>query len=397
MRVELDPARREAIALTLDHVVAERVDPPPPDLRLPNIRWVRLRSERLSAFHDRTVEHRAGIALPAGFDDPRLADYRWPVIFEIPGYGGRDDGAIDWAHTLLIPRVDEIAPYAVYVVLDPESPLGHHGFCDSANNGPVGTALVEELIPFLTSEFRLTDRNEGRLVMGHSSGGWSSLWLQLEHPESFGGCWSSAPDPVDFSAFETSDLYADANLYFGPDGSLRGSFRELATVEGLMRMTMSAREENAMEHAIDPHGRSGQQWDAWEAMFSPRDPATGLPTPMFDPLSGRIDRSVVEHWARFDIARRLSDDWDRRWPIMRDRVRLNVGGIDSFYLERAVAALSQKMERRLAGDAWSGAGYVRIIPDETHSTVARKIADRVNHEMRAHLIGAGFRSGPPTE
>ncbi len=53
---------------------------------------------------------------------------------------------------------------------------------------------------------------------GHSSGGWSSLWLQIEHPEVFGGVWSLAPDPVDFRDFVKEHQLAFKALdKFGPD------------------------------------------------------------------------------------------------------------------------------------------------------------------------------------
>jgi len=65
-----------------------------------------------------------------------------------------------------------------------------------------------------------------------------------------------------------------------------------AVADGREIVAMTVEQENRMERAIDPQGRSGQQWDAWEAMFSPRDPVTGLPVPMFDTETGAIDRAV---------------------------------------------------------------------------------------------------------
>ena len=102
---------------------------------------------------------------------------------------------------------------AIWIVLDPEDRLGHHGFVDSDNFGPRSTALVEEFIPWLERRFRLVSSPKARFLTGHSSGGWSSLWLQLNHPEFFGGCFSSAPDPVDVTAFETVDLTSDQTLF----------------------------------------------------------------------------------------------------------------------------------------------------------------------------------------
>ena len=101
---------------------------------------------------------------------------------------------------------------AVHIVVDPESPLGHHGFVDSPNHGPRGTAFVTELIPHLEKTFSLRRRPAARIVTGHSSGAWSSLWLVLRWPGRFGACWASSPDPLDFSAFQLTDLYREKSV-----------------------------------------------------------------------------------------------------------------------------------------------------------------------------------------
>ncbi|MHC4990593.1 MAG: alpha/beta hydrolase-fold protein, partial [Planctomycetota bacterium] len=270
---------------------------------------------------------------------------------------------------------------------DPDSPLGHHGFVDSPNHGPRGTALVEELIPHLESRFRLVARPEARVVTGHSSGGWTSLWLQLRWPEVFGACWSSAPDPIDFRAFQSSNLYEDPNLYVDAGGRPTPSYR---TLSGRDRehVAMTVREEALMEYAIHPLGASGQQWDAWEAMFSPRDPETGLPRPMYDAVTGRIDPVVVEAWKKYDIGLLLREHWDRYGPVMTGRVRLACGTLDSFYLNHAVELVRQTVEQR-AGDH-PGPGYVLMVEGATHGSVTGHIFARWNSEMREHFAKHGL-------
>jgi len=194
---ELDPDREDHVRLTLQRRVGKRRLPPERE----NLKWIKLRSPSLSAFYGRDVFHLAGVALPPGYLDDDAPRREWPTIYRIPGYGGRFVGATDEARMLATAGIEDIAPMAVHVVLDPESPLGHHGFVDSPNHGPRGTALVRELIPYLEGEFRLVARPEARVVTGYSSGGWSALWLELRWPDVFGACWASAPDPVDFSAF----------------------------------------------------------------------------------------------------------------------------------------------------------------------------------------------------
>lgn len=394
--VELRRDRDDRVRLTL----GTRIEGPRGRVDRRNLRYVTLPSPRLSAFANRPVVHRAGVALPESWlaeeEDAlsrgELPTRAWPVVFVIPGYGGRETAASGYARMLGTPGVESVAPRAVFIVLDAESPLGHHGFADSPNSGPVGTALVEELIPHLTERYRLATRPEGRIVTGHSSGAWSSLWLVLHHPEVFGACWATAPDPVDFSAFQMTDLYRDASIFVGPDGTETPSLRAIASAEGATRVVMTVREERGLERAIDPDGGSGEQWDGWMAMFSPRDPATGMPVPLFDPATGAIDRAVVnDSWARYDIARLVAADRERYGPLVTERVRLLCGGLDSFFLERAVArfaALVAELPRE--PDA---PGYVEILPDETHGTLADVATVRLNEEMREHLDRSGFPQG----
>ncbi|MHC4415909.1 MAG: alpha/beta hydrolase [Planctomycetota bacterium] len=379
--VELSADTDETVALTLVH----RVEPPAPVSDRDNLKWIEVESKLLSASYGRAVHHRAGVALPAGYlrSDPRRE--RWPVVYVIPGFGGRHQGAARYARMLERGRG---IPQAVYVVLDPESPLGHHGFVDSPNHGPRGTALVRELIPHLESEFRLAPNPEGRIVTGHSSGGWTALWLQLRWPEIFGGCWASAPDPVDFSAFQMSNLYEDASLYVDAAGNPVPSLREASDAGGPPAVRMTVRQEALMEYVMHPRGGSGQQWDAWEAMFSPADPDTGYPRPMFDPLGGAIDREVVEHWSRFDITRLVTEDWERYGPLVTGRVRLACGENDSFYLERAVARFKTMVEK-LAGED-DGPGYIWLVPGATHGSIQRHTRERWNREMIEHLRHRGL-------
>jgi hypothetical protein len=379
----------ERVELKLTHIIQPHEWPQDTD----TVKWMKLRSTLLSDFYGRDVYHLAGVALPPEYNDPNATRKQWPAVYVIPGYGGRfddrHDGGADYAHMLASPGVADVAPYGVHIVLDPESPLGHHGFVDSPNHGPRGTALVTELIPHLEKEFRLVAKPEARLLTGHSSGAWSSLWLQLNHPNVFGGCWASAPDPVDFSAFQMADIYNDVSMYADAHGDTTPSYRRLKNSKGETVVLMTVRQEGQMEHGIDPQGGSGQQWDAWEAMFSPRDEKTGMPRPLFDGVTGAIDQSVAQQWSKFDIARLVADHWDRYGPVMVNNVHLACGEWDSYFLNRAVERLKEKIDA-LRGDA-TGDGYIVLIPNATHETLPRAIGPRFNTEMREHFIKHGLQ------
>lgn len=381
-RVRLTKGQRDQVTITL----SERVEPEqPPAHRLDNLYWIEFKSELLSAFYGRDVHHRAGVALPNGYDDPAQSERTWGTVYITPGFGGRHFSAVNYAAMLKMDDL-EFTPQAVFILLDPDSPLGHHGFTDSPNHGPRGTALVTELIPHLERTFRLSPQREARLLYGHSSGGWTSLWLQLNWPLIFGGCWASAPDPIDFRHFQLSNLYEDENLYTDADGREVPSYREVDAL-GRSTVRMTTREENFMEHALHPLGGSGEQWDAWNAMFSPRDDAARLPATLVDRRTGRINNELVRrHWEAFDITRKVIREWNRLGPVVRQDVRIACGEYDSFYLERAVRSFEKEVTTLMEtnGETWRG-GYVWHVRYATHGNVVDLSTQRIHREMIEHL------------
>jgi hypothetical protein len=389
IRVEFDPDTDQAIELDLQSAVASGDPPVSRDLVI-----IDEPSPMLTRALGRATHHRAAVVLPPGYHEVDHPRRMWPTVYVIPGFGGTLGFAAELQRLLSLPGAVQSLPQAVHVVLDPSGPFGHHGFADSVMNGPRGAALVQELVPMLEERFRLVRRPEARLLTGHSSGGWSSLWLQLTNPDFFGGCWSSAPDPVDFSAFQHNDLYRDPNLFHDAEGEPRPSFRR--PVGPLEKVLMSVQEEMGVERAIDPAGGSGQQWDAWQAMFGMPDPATGMPARLADPASGAIDHRLVdESWSAYDIARLVERRWSRLWPVLRDKVRLLVGDRDEFYLERAVQRLKAKVEALRAAtqaEAATGkpSGFMEILPGATHGSAASIARGRFALDMREHLKRHGL-------
>lgn len=365
VEVDLMPGRQDDISLTIDEILI-----PEPLPRRKNLVWIERHSPLLSAALGRPVNHRAGIALPPAYADPSAERRFWPAVYVIPGFGGDERDALGWADLLTDRTVAGSMPPAAFIVLDPEDPLGHHGFVDGDNMGPRGTALVEEFIPWLEKRFRLVDEPAGRMLHGHSSGAWSSIWLQLQHPEIFGACFASAPDPVDFSAFGTVDLLADESLHEDPAGQPRPSYRSPISPD-IDQIYMTVAEETAMENALAPDGTSGEQWSTWNAMFSGRNPGTRLPRRGYDLASGCIDRAVVdEDWRRFDITERLRRDPQGIGRLLRERVRILCGSRDSYYLEEAVRRLDRTLEEiSETHQLPDGPGSIEIIKGATHDTI----------------------------
>ena len=386
VRVDFDPSREDATTITL----SRRIEPVPLENRR-NITWYERKSPLLSEAAGRDVAHRAAVVVPRDYDNIHAARRFWPTVYIVPGFGGRWSDAVGIAELLARSDTRELLPQAVHVVLDPESEWGHHGFVDSAANGPRGTALVNELIPALEERFRLVREPSARVVTGHSSGGWTALWLLVKHPETFGMAFASAPDPVDFSAFQTVDLYRDANLFTDAQGTEQPAMR-IPLGPGHDLVPMTVRDEVSMERAISPRGASGEQWDAWAAMWSPMDDRTGAPRRIANPVTGEIDPVTVEAWTAFDIARLARSDRGIADTIAR-RAQVLCGDRDSFYLDRAVRKLEDVL---LLSDREGSMGMIEVIPDLDHGAMATIAAARFHRQIRDHFDRSGH-TGPDKE
>lgn len=330
----------------------------------PSVVSVAIRSERLSHFHGRDVFLRATVVLPTSYNEKPNA--RYPIIYSIPGFGGHVD------------RVRGPGPNAengtefLRVNIDGRCPLGHHACADSDNNGPWGQALVHELLPAIDRQFRTFSSPKTRFLTGHSSGGWSSLWLQVTYPEHFNGTWSTAPDSIDFRDFQQIDLYAaNANLYFDAKGGRRPIARR-----GL-EPVLWFRDFDQMERALG----AGGQLHSFEAVFGPRQ---ATKTPEFGSHvrlawsreTGAVDPAVIAHWKRYDIVHILREDWQTLSPKLAGKLHVFMGSQDTFYLEGATKLLKQAMDD-LKADA-----TVEIHEGKDHgSLMTELLRTRIRNEM----------------
>jgi enterochelin esterase-like enzyme len=80
---------------------------------------------------------------------------------------------------------------------------------NSANLGPYGDAIETELVPAVAKQFRANGQGLARFMYGGSTGGWESLAVQMFYPDHYNGAFVACPDPVDFHAYLTRDLYKD--------------------------------------------------------------------------------------------------------------------------------------------------------------------------------------------
>lgn len=349
-KIDIDPTKPATIPFILDQVLPEKTF-----TEKPRVKLFEMESPLLTKFHGKPTKLRAGVVLPKSFaDNPEKT---FPVIYEIPGFGGthhlaaamesRETGGVEM----------------IQVMLDPACRRGHHVFADSANNGPVGQALTEEFIPALEKKFRGSGK---RFVTGHSSGGWSSLWLQITYPEIFDGVWSTAPDAVDFRDFQLVNLYEkDMNLFTDAKGELR----PLARKDGKTAFTYKRFSD--MEAVF---GRGGQLY-SFEAVFSPRD-ANGEPRQLWDRKTGAIDRAVAESWKSHDIRLILEKNWPNLGPKLKGKIHIIMGAEDTFFLDGATRLLKASLEK-LDSDA-----VIEIVPGKHHGNlVDAALRRRIASEM----------------
>jgi hypothetical protein len=205
---------------------------------------------------------------------------------------------------------------------------------DSANLGPYGSAIEQELIPAIEKQFRGIGQGWARFVYGGSTGGWESLAVQLFNPDYYNGAFVACPDPVDFHAYMTTDLYKQKNIFY-----LEGANKKVdqpAMRDYLGHTLISVRDNVAYEAALGDRGRSGEQFDIWQAVYSPVG-ADGYPQPIFDKETGEIDPKVAAYWKEhFDLDEKLKREWAANGPKLQGKIHLYVGSDDTYFLNDAV-------------------------------------------------------------
>ncbi|MGH9326592.1 MAG: alpha/beta hydrolase-fold protein [Terriglobia bacterium] len=336
-QIYLDPTTDQVVKLSLTRAV-------PPIKMPPDTKWVKhikIQSALLSRFWGRPIYLGATVLLPRGYaSHPRV---KYPVIYvqghfslNAPfGFAGGDRGARDFEFPEAW-RSDNF-PRMIAVTFQHPTPYFDDSYAvNSANNGPYGDAIMTELIPYIEEHFRAIRKPCARLLTGGSTGGWESLALQLYHPKFFGGTWTFYPDPIDFRRYDLVDIYDDDNAFIEPGHHWIFPPRYIMRrADGQPEITV--REFSQMEAALGTDGRSGQQLEAWEAVFGPVG-ANGYPKPLWNKLTGAIDHSVADYMRDhgYDLRYYLAAHWQSIGPDLVGKLHLYVGDMDNYYLNLAV-------------------------------------------------------------
>ncbi len=375
-----------AIDIQLDGVI-------PPIQPVPDTKYarnMRIQSALLTKFWGRPVFLSAIVMTPEGFDSHPDAHYPLIVFhdhfvtglndfretppdpnlkpdyserFHLAGYNRiqQEEGYKNY-QTWIAPGT----PRVLIVKVQHANPYYDDSYAvNSANLGPYGDAIETELIPAIEKQFRGIGQGWARFVYGGSTGGWESLAAQIFYPDHYNGAFVACPDPVDFHAYMTADLYKQDNMFYLP-GSNK-NVEQAAMRDYLGHTLISMRDNIAYEAALGDHGRSGEQFDIWQAVYSPAG-ADGYPQPIFDKITGAIDHRTAEYWREhYDLNAILQRDWLSLGPKLRGKLHLYVGSDDTYFLNDAVYLMEDFL--RQTGTPGHGVPYegeVRYGPRAEH-------------------------------
>lgn len=361
--VYLDPERNQTIRIVLDQEIPPIPDPP----ETKYVKHERIQSKLLSDFWGRPMYLGAHVLLPEGFDAHPEARYPLVVFhghfpYNITGWRETPpdpDLPCEYSERFRLDcynRIQQEYAYQFYkdwtgpnfprvLLIEIQHPTPYYDdsyAVNSANNGPYGDAIMYELIPYIERKYRGIGQGYARFTFGGSTGGWEAMAVQVFYPDEFNGAWIACPDPIDFRAFTVVNIYQDTNAYYYPSRWKRTPRPGYRDWLGQLRATLE--EMNHRELVLGTRGRSGDQWDIWQAVYSPVGP-DGYPKPIWDKLTGKIDRSVAEYWREhYDLSYILRRDWKTLGPKLKGKLHIYVGDMDNYYLNNAVYLVEEFLE-----------------------------------------------------
>ncbi|MEN9883706.1 MAG: hypothetical protein RLZZ420_923 [Bacteroidota bacterium] len=323
------------------------------------VKHIRIQSARLTEFWGRPMYLGAHVLLPEGWDTHPAVKYPLAIY-----HGHFPDDFGGWRTTPpdenLVPdtvkRFNLIGynkivqqeaydfykmwtgsdfPRVIAVEIQHANPFYDDSYAvNSENIGPYGDAITYELIPEIEKQFRGIGQGWARFMYGGSTGGWEALAAQVFYPDQYNGSYAACPDPIDFNHYMTVNIYKDKNAYF-EEGPFRKTYRP-GHRDFLGHVNAMVRDMNHRELALGTKSRSGDQWDIWDAVYSPVG-KDGYPKPVFNKLTGEIDKDVAAYWKEhFDLTHIIKRDWPKLGDKLKGKIHLYVGDMDNFYLNNAV-------------------------------------------------------------
>jgi len=349
--------------LSLDQVIPEIKEPE--DTKW--IKHIKLKSEKLSAFWGRDIYLGAHILLPKNFEQHPEARYPLMIFhghfpsdfggfrttppdknlesvysdrFNVEGYNIVQQ---EEAYNFYQRWNDPDFPRFLIIEIQHPTPYYDDSYAvNSASQGPYGDAITHELIPYIEKEFQGLGEGWSRFLYGGSTGGWEALAVQVKYPEQYNGCFAACPDPIDFSSYCLTNIYEDKNAYY-----YESDFKTLEVPsrrDYLGQITSTVKQDNYLELVLGDKSRSGQQFDIWEATYSPQAD-DGYPQRIWDKRTGDINPEVAEYWKEnYDLRYILERDWDKLGDKLKGKIHIYCGDMDNYYLNNAVYSMESFLE-----------------------------------------------------
>ncbi len=362
-KVRINPEKDEMIKITLTEKIPPISDPK--DTKY--IKHVKIQSKLLTEFWGRPMQLGACVLLPEGFDEHPEA--RYPLVinhghfpytftgfretppdpdlkptyserFKLEGY---NKIVQEYDYKFYKDWTSQDFPRMVIIKIQHANPYYDDSYAvNSANLGPYGDAITYELIPYIEKRFRCLGEGWARFLYGGSTGGWEALAAQVFYPDEYNGCYAACPDPIDFRAYGIVNIYEQKNAYYVESPWKRTAKPGHRNYLGEISSTLE--EMNHRELALGTNSRSGDQWDIWQAVYSPVG-KDGYPKPIWDKLTGEIDHTVAEYWREnYDLRYILQRDWKTLGPKLKGKIHIYCGDMDNYYLNNAVYYMEEFLE-----------------------------------------------------
>ena len=332
------------------------------------IKHIKIKSELLTEFWGRPMYVQANVLVPKGFSKNNTDRYPLMVFhghfpktiggfrteppaspkqdtvyssrFGITGYQYIQEKE---AYDFYQEWISEDFPRFLVLEIQHQNPYYDDSYAvNSANLGPYGDAITYELIPHIEELFNGVGAGWGRFLYGGSTGGWEALAAQVFYPKEYNGCFAACPDPIDFRAYTVVDIYNDDNAYY-TEGAFKQTLRP-GKRDGKGHLQTYLKDMNRREYILGNKSRSGDQWDIWQAVYSPVGD-DGYPKPIWNKLTGEIDREVANYWKEnYDLRYIMERDWDLMGHDLEGKVHIYCGDMDNYYLNNAVVLTEEFLE-----------------------------------------------------
>ncbi len=364
-KITLNASKREIIKVVMD----QKIPPIAGPKDTPYVKHIKVQSKLLSEFYGKPMYVGAHVLLPEGYDehpqahyplmiyhghfpsdfggfsteppDPKMDTSDYSARFDIYGYNKIQKRE---AYNFYKQWTGKNFPRFLVVEIQHPTPYYDDSYAvNSASMGPWGDAIMKELLPEIENKFRGIGEGWARFTYGGSTGGWEALAVQMFYPDDFNGCFAACPDPIDFRAYCLVDIYKDTNAFW-----YDSQFKKLprpAHRNYLGQIQNTMQETNHYELALGTHSRSGQQWDIWEAVYSPQG-EDGYPKRIFNKETGEIDKSVAAYWKEnYDLRYILERDWKTLGPKLEGKIHIYCGDMDNYYLNNAVYLMEDFLKK----------------------------------------------------